>query len=171
MLRQSRPNVLFPRWFRDYWTVVSSVVWTRLNESRGLPEAAGVDRVVQLDNIHPDTFEALQILIDLPSQPVARQYVVRPDPPLTPRDVIELYQMFEQFEAKDEAYDLLYALVKRHAIALTLCGRVLHGCEGCPRRRMRVPSVQVLRDELGLHGDILADLNARFRFQVMRSSS
>ena len=99
---------------------MSSVVWTRLNESRGLPEAAGVDRVVQLDNIHPDTFEALQILIDLPPQPVARRYVVRPDPPLTPRDVIELHQMFEQFEAKDEAYDLLYALVKRHAIALTL---------------------------------------------------
>lgn len=76
--------------------------------------------MVQLDNTHPDTFEALQILVDLPSQPVARQYVVRPDPPLTPHDVIELYQMFEQFEAKDEAYDLLYALVKRHAIALTL---------------------------------------------------
>lgn len=96
------------------------MVWTRLNESRGLPEAAGVERVVQLDHTHPDTIEALQVPVNIPAPRATRHREVQGDPLLTPRDVIESHQLFQAYEATDEAFDLLYGFVKRHALALTL---------------------------------------------------
>lgn len=90
----------------------------KANESTALPPSVGIDRTVRLPDIHPNTVHALSIFADISENGHADRGAGATSP-LTPRDFVEINELFVEYGATEAATDKLASLVEKYLVELT----------------------------------------------------
>lgn len=90
--------------------------------SSGLPSPTGVGRKIVLRNCHPDTVHALLRLVDEANASKTPDYRfdgLTENSPLSYRDVLAVFELFEKYGGRPVARTMLFDLVRAYGSELT----------------------------------------------------